>query len=245
MRLNRYLALAGHGSRRHCDEIIRSGVVTINGDVCTELATRVADSDLVAVDGRNASLPKYEVLVMNKPRGIVCTSSDERDRRTVFEFLPPHFTRVFTVGRLDMDSEGLLILTNNGALAEQLTRPANHVQKEYAVTLNKDFDPRHQQELLKGFYIHPEDGRGRGRKALATKVSWRGGALVNVVLEQGIKRQIRLMFSFLGYKVKRLKRVRVGGLTLGRLKPGEWRVLNPREQQKLLEQPRVQSKKNQ
>ncbi len=234
MRLNRYLALTGLGSRRACEDIILSGAVTINGECCTELATQVGDDDQVHVDGKHLQLPKYEVLAMNKPRGVLCTSSDECGRRTVFEFLPPGQQRLFTVGRLDMDSEGLLLLTNHGALAEQLSRPASHVEKEYAVTLNKDFVAADTAKLLKGFYIRSDELRGRGRMAMAVAVNWRGGAQVNVTLMQGIKRQIRLMFSFLGYKVRHLKRVRIGGLHLGKLKPGEWRSLSSREQQKLL-----------
>ncbi len=232
MRLNRFLAAAGLGSRRSCERLILDGAVQVNGEVCRELSTQVGDNSVVLVNGRKVLAQKQVFLAMYKPRGILCTATDERGRRTIFDFLPPDLPRVFYIGRLDMDSEGLLLLTNNGELAERISRPGSHVEKEYIVTLDREFDPAHTGRLRKGFMIREEKpgGRlGRLRRAAAVSVEPLGGHSVRVVLDQGLKRQLRLMFSFLGYKVKGLKRVRIGGVRLGGLKPGEWRHLTPRD----------------
>lgn len=197
-----------------------------------ELATVVEDTADVRLRGKKVHAQKHIVLAMHKPRGMLCTASDERGRRTIFDLLPPDLPRVFYIGRLDMDSEGLLLLTNDGELAQHVSRPGSHVEKEYIVTLNREFEPAHAARLCKGFMIREEKPGGRQgplRKAAAIAVEPLGGYAVRVLLDQGLKRQLRLMFGFLGYKVKALKRIRIGGVSLGRLRPGEWRHLTPRE----------------
>lgn len=218
MRINRYLAAAGLGSRRACEELVLEGRVTINGKSVDSLATVVAPGDVVKVGGRVLKVQQSAVIALYKPRGIVTTCSDPEKRRTVIDFMPPGLGRLFPVGRLDLESEGLLILTNDGALAQQLAHPSHSTDKEYEVTLDKEFDSALIPKLLKGFVIE-------GGKARAEKVYPLAKRKLKVVLRQGIKRQIRLMFYELGYEVQTLKRVRIGGFLLGKMRPGEWQML--------------------
>jgi 23S rRNA pseudouridine2605 synthase len=157
-----------------------------------------------------------------KPRGYVCTTEDERDRRTIFELLPRDWPRVFHVGRLDMESEGLLIVTNDGDLSLALTHPRHRVEKEYEVALDRPFDPEHREKLLRGFHII--GGRGKFER-----LEILGPKHLRLVLLQGIKRQIRLMLYELGYEVTRLVRVRIGTIRIERMRPGEWRLLTDPE----------------
>jgi 23S rRNA pseudouridine2605 synthase len=223
MRLNRFLAAAGFGSRRACEALIRDGKISINGHYIRNLATIVQPGDDVRVAGKPPPRPSSPVYVLlHKPKGILCTRSDERKRSTIFDLVPSHFGRLFHVGRLDKDSEGMILLTNDGALSQRLTHPGHEVEKEYEVLLDRPFDAQHTPRLLRGFRIE-------GGRAKAESVQVAGPALVKVVLRQGIKRQIRLMFFRLGYEVKRLLRTRIGKLQLGTLEPGHWRILGARE----------------
>ncbi len=219
MRINRYLASAGLGSRRACEALVAAGRVTINGEPCTTLAARVADGDRVRVDGRvvQSEAPLY--LLLHKPKGFLCTADDEGGRRTIFDLLPPDLPRVFHVGRLDKESEGLLLLTNDGELALKLTHPSHRIEKEYEVMLDRNFDPVHKAKLLKGFRI--EGGRAR-----MESIRVLGPRKLRVVLSQGIKRQIRLMFYDCGYEVDRLVRIRIGSLWIERMRAGEHRPLS-------------------
>ena len=222
MRLNRFLAAAGLGSRRSCEELIASGAVVINGTRIVKLATTVGEGDDVRVNGRQIHVAKPVYLIFNKPRGIVVTRADERGRRTVYDFLPPEFATLCHVGRLDKESEGLLLLTNDGDMAQRLTHPSHEVDKEYEVTLNKPYDPALSAKLLRGIFI--EGGRGRFEK-----VNILSSNRVKVTLRQGIKRQIRLMFYDLGYEVERLIRTRIGDVRDSGLHSGAYRHLKPRE----------------
>ncbi len=222
MRLNRYLAAAGLGSRRGCEEIIRAGNVTVNGQICTNLATTVGEDDSVKVNGRRVQREKVLNVVLNKPAGYLCTASDTHERRTIYDLLPHNWPRVFHVGRLDKESEGLLILTNDGDLSLKLTHPRYKIDKEYEVTLDRPFDLELRARLLKGILIE-------GGWAKAEQVFPRSPTRLKVVLRQGLKRQIRLMFRELGYEVKELVRTRIGPLRLEDMQPGQWRFLTPRE----------------
>jgi 23S rRNA pseudouridine2605 synthase len=227
MRLNRYLAAAGLGSRRGCEQLIRDGKVTVNGEVCLDLATTVAEGDSVKVNNKLIRQEKHFYVALNKPPGYVCTASDELGRRTIFELLPKNWPRLFNIGRLDKETEGLLILTNDGDLALRLTHPRYKIDKEYEVILDKPFDLAHREKLLRGVFI--EGGRAR-----AESVRHLGPNHLKMVLRQGLKRQIRLMMYDLGYEVKRLMRTRIGRLRLD-IHPGEWRLLGEREVKSLLE----------
>jgi 23S rRNA pseudouridine2605 synthase len=223
MRLNRFLASAGLGSRRGCEELILAGRVTVNGDTCINLATQIQPSDAVKVNGHLVRTEQTLYVLLHKPRGYVCTADDEQGRRTIFDLLPRDWPRLFHVGRLDRDSEGLLILTNDGDLALRLTHPRYKIEKEYLVALDKPFDfEKHAEKMRRGFVIE-------GGRAQLEQITNDGHKIVRIVLRQGIKRQIRLMFYKLGYEVERLMRTRIGPLREDRLAPGAWRYLTPRE----------------
>ncbi len=227
MRLNRYLATTGHGSRRSVEQLIIDGRVLVNGEVVTELATQVGSDDKVTVDGMSTHTPAALTLALYKPKGVICSREPQQiGRPTVFDMLPPDMPRLYYVGRLDVDSEGLLIMTNQGELAEKLSHPRNKLPKVYEVGLDRPFEPGDATLLKKG--ILTEYGKGR-----AESVRVIGKTMVEVVLTQGLKRQIRLMFRALGYRVGLLRRMSIGGLDLGNLKPGHWRELNERDLRRL------------
>jgi len=222
MRINRFLAASGLGSRRSCEELILGGTVTINGQVCQNLATEVTDADFVKVGSRRVLPEKHLYVLLHKPRGYLCTASDTHDRHTIFELLPGSWPRLFHVGRLDRDSEGLLILTNDGDLGLHLTHPRFKIEKEYEVLLDRPFDLADKPKLLRGVNIE-------GGRAKADAVRQLSPVLLRIVLRQGLKRQIRLMLYKVGYEVKRLIRIRIGPLRLTELHAGEWRLLTAAE----------------
>jgi len=222
MRLNRFLAATGIGSRRYCDELIAAGRVTINGHVCTNFSAQPAPRDHVKVDGKLLHAERPLHIVMNKPAGFVSTKSDPHARHTIFDLLPPKFPRLFNVGRLDTQTEGLLILTNDGELAQRLTHPRYKIEKEYQVTLDRPWDPALAPKLLRGIFLD-------GERAVIARLHALTPTRLDVVLRQGINRQIRRMFHAIGYEVKRLVRVRVGTVRLGDIPRGHWRVLTKRE----------------
>ena len=222
MRLNRYLAAAGVGSRRHCDELIEAGRVTVNGQVCTNFSTQPVEGDHVKVDHRLVRLDLPRTILLHKPAGFVSTRRDPHARNTIFDLLPAKFSSLFNVGRLDTQSEGLLIITNDGELAQRLTHPRYKVDKEYEVFLDRPWNPELTAKLTRGILL---DGQRARIARLHTVTSLR----LRVVLQQGINRQIRRMFEALGYKVKRLVRTRIGDLRLGELPLGHWRPVTKSE----------------
>ena len=222
MRLNRFLAAASLGSRRHCDELIATGRVTINGRICTNFSAQPGARDHVKVDGRLVRAAPTLTIMLHKPAGFVSTRKDNHARDTVFDLLPQKFSRLFNIGRLDAQTEGLLLLTNDGDLAQRLTHPRYKIDKEYEVTLDRLWDPALAPKLLRGIFL---DGK-RARIARLHSVS---PTRLRVVLQQGINRQIRRVFEAVGYRVKHLLRVRVGNLRLADLPRGHWRMLTKRE----------------
>jgi 23S rRNA pseudouridine2605 synthase len=222
MRLNRFLAAAGLGSRRHCDEIIAAGRVTINGRVCTDFSAQPAEGDHVKVGGKLVRTERSLYIMLHKPAGFVSTRSDPNARNTIFDLLPPKFPRLFNIGRLDAQTEGLLILTNDGDLAQRLTHPRYKVEKEYEVTLDRPWDPSLAVKLRSGIVLD-------GQKARIENVRVIRPTRLRVVMRQGINRQIRRMFFELGYEVEKLIRTRVGHLRLGDLPRGHWRPLSRSE----------------
>jgi 23S rRNA pseudouridine2605 synthase len=222
MRLNRFLAAAGVGSRRHCDQLIAEGRVTINGRVCTDFSTQPAEDDHVKVGSKLVRGERKLYIILHKPAGFVSTHADPNVRDTIFDLLPPKFPRLFNIGRLDAQTEGLLILTNDGDLAQRLTHPRYKVEKEYEVTLDRPWEATLAPKLLAGIMLD-------GERARMEKVQTIRMTRVRVVLRQGINRQIRRMFYELGFEVKKLVRVRVGHLRLGDLPRGHWRPLSKAE----------------
>jgi 23S rRNA pseudouridine2605 synthase len=222
IRINRYLAAAGLGSRRSVEDLVRTGRVRINGQAVEDLSATVAPGDVVKV-GNKVIAPQETVhAVLFKPKGLLCTAEDERNRPTIFELLPNDWPRVYHVGRLDKESEGLLIVTNDGDLSLSLTHPKFKVEKEYEVTLNRPFDPAHAAKLLRGFHIEG----GRAKMDALVQIS---PFKIRVILTQGIKRQIRLMLYDCGYEVENLRRTRIGPVRIQKLRPGMWRMLSPKE----------------
>ena len=227
MRLNRFLSLCGLGSRRGVEALITEGRVFINGSVCKNLGTQVTDSDRVTVDGAPVHAERSVVIVMNKPRGYICTRSDTHSRTTIYHLLPAEHQNLHHVGRLDKESEGLLLLTNRGELSHKLVHPSHGVEKEYEVILDKNVDSAALAKMVKG--MHTEEGFARAERAWPVT-----DRRVNVILKQGLKRQIRLMFYQLGYEVEKLTRTRIGWLTIKGLPVGGWRELSQTEADRFL-----------
>jgi len=222
------LAAAGVASRRHAEELIQAGRVQVNGAVVTQLGTRVAPHDRVAVDGKLISrTPAYTYIMLNKPVGVVSTARDERGRRTVVDLVKTS-VRVYPVGRLDVTSEGLILLTNQGDLTFRLLHPRHEVPREYHVWVSPSPTAAQLDQLRRGVEIE-------GWRTGPAELSRGPGGALRMIIHEGHKRQIRLMCQAVGLNVERLVRVRIGPLTLGRLNPGEWRELRPAEVQALLD----------
>jgi 23S rRNA pseudouridine2605 synthase len=222
LRLNRFLAAAGIGSRRHCDELIEAGRVTINGQTCTNFSAQPGERDHVKVDGKLVHAERPLHIALHKPAGFVSTRKDPRARDTIFDLLPGKFPRLFNVGRLDAQSEGLLILTNDGDLAQRLMHPRYKIDKEYEVTLDRAWDAALTTKLVRGILLD-------GERARIAHLHKRTPTRLRIVLRQGINRQIRRMFESMGYRVERLVRTRIGNLRLGDLPRGHWRALTKSE----------------
>jgi 23S rRNA pseudouridine2605 synthase len=221
-RLQKVLARTGIGSRRVCDELIAEGRVTVNGEVA-ELGRRVdAAHDHIEIDGAPISVAEGLVhYLLNKPRGVVTTASDPQGRPTVVSLVPAE-PRVFPVGRLDIDTEGLLLLTNNGELAHRLTHPSFGVEKEYVAEVRGRPSPAVLRTLRTG--VDLDDGR-----TAPAKVSLVSPTVLRVTIHEGRNRQVRRMCEAVGHPVVRLVRVRIGPVTDRRLPPGEWRPLTAKE----------------
>ena len=226
MRLNRFLAAAGLGSRRHCDELIATGRVTINGKVCTNFSAQPALRDHVKVDGKLVRAAPALTIMLNKPAGFVSTRGDPHARDTVFDLIPQKFSKLFTIGRLDAQTQGLLLLTNDGELAQRLSHPRFKVDKEYEVTLDRPWNPQLASKLERGILLD-------GQRAKIARLRSLSSTRLRVVLRQGINRQIRRMFQAIGYRIKNLLRIRVGNLHLADLPCGHWRALTQLELQDL------------
>lgn len=222
IRLQKFLSQAGVASRRSSEELIVGGRVSINGRVATELGVRVQPSDDVRVDGKRIRPAASQWYALHKPRGYMSTRSDPQGRQTLYDLVPPPMRRLFYVGRLDFDSEGLVLLTNDGDTAHRLLHPRYGVDREYDVELDEQIDDAALEQLRLGVQL--DDGRARART-----VRRKGGRRVVLTLQEGRKREVRRMFAELGYRVIRLRRVRYGPIRLGDLPMGEWRALDTRE----------------
>ena len=232
IRLNKFLSDAGKASRRQADKMIAGGRVSVNGQVIQEMGYKIdAQKDRVAVDGREVLRETALIYMMlNKPRGYLVTMKDAFGRPTVNDLLPALKMRVFPVGRLDLESEGLLLLTNDGELAFRLMHPRYKVKKTYMLNVKGVPEPSSLSRLQKGIYL---DGCRRAPEKVVLLESTQGRSIFRVEMHEGRKREVRRMFELLGHTVLSLKRVGFAGLTLGNLRSGKWRFLKHEEIKRL------------
>ena len=227
MRINKFLAESGVASRRAADKLIEEGVVKINGKIA-KLGDEVdVGNDSVSVNNRPINRVKsYDYYIMNKPKGYVCTVKDDKDRKTVMDLMPTNAKRVFPVGRLDYDTEGLLILTNDGDLTFKLTHPKNEVPKTYLVKTEKPVSDEDLAKLRSGVVIDGVKTKKCNVKLIETA---KNGSKLHVTITEGRNRQVWKMFEAVGNNVDFLKRIKIGDLVLSGLNRGEVRKLSARE----------------
>lgn len=225
IRLNKYIASSGLCSRREADTLIENGKVTINGVVALQ-GSKVLDGDVVEVNGRKVT-PEDDMvyIAFNKPLGITCTT-DTRDPSNIIDYIG-FDDRIFPVGRLDKNSSGLILLTNDGSIVNKLLRAENGHEKEYLVTVNRPYDKAFIKSMESGVPV-------LGQLTLPCKLKPAGDRTFKIILHQGLNRQIRRMCEYLGYKVTKLKRIRFMNINLGDLETGKWRYLTPAEKKELI-----------
>lgn len=228
MRINKYLAMCGVSSRRKAEEFIKEGMVKVNGTVITDLGRNIDESkDIVLLNGQKIVPPEnFVYYVLNKPKGYVCTLSDEKGRKTIMDLIDGIDNRVFPVGRLDYDSEGLLLLTNDGDFAFRLTHPSFQIEKKYIVKVEGKMVESELAVLRAGVVV---DGVRYGKCRVKLLSFENNLSRMEVVLTEGKNREIRNMFKAIGKEVVLLKRVAEGVVKLGGLKRGEYRQLRPEE----------------
>lgn len=227
MRINKFLAQAGLGSRRKVEELITSGKIKVNGKVCTLLFTDISEGDSVTYLNRPLTLSQnYEYYKLNKPKGYVTTLHDEKDRKTVADLMRGVHARVFPVGRLDYDTEGLLIMTNDGDLANYLTKPNSKIEKTYMAHIEGSLTKEEIKKLSSGVDIG-----GYITKPCSVMQTETDGqtSKIKITITEGKNRQIRKMLAALNKNVIYLKRIQIGNIHLGGLSRGEYAPLNPKE----------------
>jgi len=226
MRLNKYIASSGICSRRKADELIEQGVVSVNGKKVAELGFQVKEKDKVFINNELVRPKKNEYYRFYKPTGYITTADDEKDRKIIYDLLPPTMHNLKPVGRLDRDSSGLIILTNDGDLINELTHPSIKVPKVYIVTLEGKVHLHHLEKMAQGIEIE------KGNMAYAeTQImeSTNKRTVLRVTLYQGLNRQIRKMFDFLGFEVVSLKRVQHATIDIEGLKKGQFKPIKPQQ----------------
>ena len=229
-RLNKYIASTGLCSRRKADELIEAGKVAVNGKIITELGFYVREKDKVSVEGKNIRPKDLEYYRFYKPAGYITTLEDEKGRKTIYDIIPPELKYLKPVGRLDKESTGLLILTNDGELINQMTHPSVKVPKVYMVTINGRFTENHAKEMVEGIEIVTDSGEKKTAYAETLPIETTNKfSIIQVVLYQGINRQIRKMFAKLGFEVEVLKRIQHAIITLEGLKKGQVKIIKPKQ----------------
>lgn len=216
-RLNKYVALSIGVSRRQADELIQAGVISINGQAAA-LGQRISANDRVSYQGNFIAPKTHELILLNKPVGYLCSRASQGGAPTIYELLPKELSHLKPVGRLDKDSSGLILLTNDGAFAHQMTHPSFYKVKRYLVTLNAPLEPLHRQ-MISDFGIKLPDGPSQ---LTLTRQHDRDDTRWIVEMSEGRNRQIRRTFSSLGYTVSKLHRTDFGNYSLGDIKRGEW-----------------------
>jgi 23S rRNA pseudouridine2605 synthase len=223
MRINRYLARCGIASRRKSEELITSGRVLINGNPVTSLAIEVNDSDVVQVDGETIKLPSYLYYALNKPLGYTTTRKDRFAEKTIFELLPDDKS-LYTVGRLDKETTGLILVTNDGDFGQKIIHPTNKISKDYYIKLKYPIQKKHLEKLLKGVSL--DDGLAK-----ATELKAQGEKEIVITIEEGRNRIVRRMIKAIGNEVLELKRISIGEIKLD-LPEGKYRSLTQKEVEK-------------
>lgn len=224
VRLNKYIASSGLCSRRKADELIEAGKVNVNGKTVTELGYLVQDKDKVFVDKKMVRPVKHEYYKFFKPAGYITTADDEKGRKTIYDLLPENLYHLKPVGRLDKDSTGLLILTNDGELINQLTHPSVKVPKIYLVSVNAKVHKHELEQMALGIEIE----KGKMAYADITVLEQdNSSTTMKITLFQGLNRQIRKMFEHFGYEVKSLKRIQHATVSIEGLKRGEFKPIKP------------------
>lgn len=227
MRLAKYLANAGVASRRKCEELISEGRVTVDGvGVCTPVCEVVPGKNVVCFEGREITLPEYQYFVLNKPCGYTCTSSDPHAELVIYDLLPEDMRQLNYVGRLDRETEGLMILTNDGELIQGITHPSHEVEKRYIADCRGYLSDRGGRAMVNGLY---DDGEFLKAKHVSELSATDDGVMLEIVLTEGRKREVRRLCRAVGLRVMRLARVAVGNITLGKLPSGEYRPLTDEE----------------
>lgn len=233
MRLNKFLSTAGVASRRKCDELIKDGKIYVNGEVQSNLGIVIDEKkDVVEYLGERVILPSsFIYLKMNKPKGYACTASDEKGRKTIFDLLEDKSVRLFNVGRLDYDTEGLIFLTNDGEFANSVIHPKFQIEKEYIVTVEGAMKESEFAVLRKGAVINGE----RMPSARVNPISFDGKVTkLSVVITEGQNHQVRRMFEAIGRDIRLLKRVRIGSVHLGNLFRGKTKPMTAEEVESFL-----------
>ncbi len=230
-RLQKVLASSGVASRRKSEELILAGRVFVNGEKITSLGTKVDGGDIITVDGKQIQKENKEYYLLNKPRGVVTTTKDEKGRKTVIDLIPTH-ARIYPVGRLDYDTTGVLLLTNDGDFASLMMHPKNEVDKVYIAKVKGIMSGTDIEKLKSGVVIE-------NTKVYPTRVKLRkvnkemGNSIVEMTIHEGKNHQVKKMFASIGFDVLKLKRERFGFLTTENLASGEYRKLNPKEVKQL------------
>ena len=230
MRINKYLSAQGVCSRREADRLLEAGRITVDG-VTAMCGQQVDDNSVICIDGSRISdeKPQDVLMAFNKPRGIVCTTTDNQVKNNIIDYIG-YDKRIYPVGRLDKDSDGLILLTNNGEITDKILRSVNGHEKEYVVKVNKKITDTFLKNMADGVYLKELD--------VTTKpcsISRINNYTFRIILTQGLNRQIRRMCQESGYKVESLTRVRIMNIELGELKIGEYRIIEGKEKTMLYE----------
>ena len=232
VRLQKFLAEAGVASRRASEQFILAGRVAVNGETVSALGTRVdAVRDRVTVDGKTLRPKRKLYVALHKSRGCVCSRDDEHNRETIYELLPVEWTSLYSVGRLDYNSEGLIFLTNDGEFSLRLTHPRYGVRKKYLATVEGRVEPGVLTLFTRGVWHQGEELKAEKTRLISANHSQ---SVVELELAEGKNREERRLFESQGLKVKRLVRMQIGKIKLAELKPGRWRTLTPPEIKTLL-----------
>lgn len=230
-RLQKIIALSGYASRRKAEELIKAGKVMVNGKVVRELGTKANFSDDILIDGKKIEREEKEYYIFNKPRGVITSTSDDKGRKVVTDYFETN-KRLYPVGRLDYDTTGLLFLTNDGELANLIMHPRNEIEKQYIAKLEGIIKGEEINKLKNGVVLD-------GVKCIPKRVKLRefdkktNTSIVEIVICEGKNHEVKRLFESVSFNVLKLKRERIGFLTLGKLKSGEYRKLNPKEVKQL------------